>query len=82
MNMLVEGVPITDKTLRVIKRLQEEELAQMYVDTAEELIDFVMEVEEQTSMLVEKKALEYVKMLRYLSKDMAHFAEVKEGVVQ
>lgn len=78
--MKMGGVVISEKTLKLVKRLNDDEMAIMYAEEAETLIDLLIEVQEQFSIVDEKSTLNHIKMLRYLAKDMNQFAQIsKEG---
>ena len=66
------SVSISDKTLQLINRLQgEDEMAMLYAEEAEAVIDMILEAQEQYSNSTEKEALHHINVLRSLSKDMA-----------
>ena len=69
-------VSISDKTLQLINRLQgEDEMAMIYAEEAESLIDMILEAQEQNSIITEKEALHHIYVLRTLSKDMDIFVQ-------
>lgn len=54
--MKTNSVSISDKTLQLINRLQgEDEMAMIYAEEAESLIDMILEAQEQYSIITEKK---------------------------
>ena len=70
--MKTNSVSISDKTLQLINRLQgEDEMAMIYAEEAESLIDMILEAQEQYSIITEKEALHHINVLLSLSKDMA-----------
>lgn len=82
--MKTNGVMVSEKTLQLIDRLQgTDEMAMIYAEEAENLIDLLLEAQEQYSIIDEKEALHHINVLRLLSKDMALLAcGNKEGGVQ
>ena len=83
--MTKSGIVVSDKTLVLLERLQgNDEMAIIYAEEAESLIDFILETQEQYSVINEKDALRHIVTLRSLSKDMNMFAQLtkKEGGAQ
>ena len=59
--MKTNSVSISDKTLQLINRLQgEDEMAMIYAEEAESLIDMILEAQEQYSIITEKEALQHI----------------------
>lgn len=55
--MKTNSVSISDKTLQLINRLQgEDEMAMIYAEEAESLIDMILEAQEQYSIITEKQS--------------------------
>lgn len=82
--MKTNGVMVSEKTLQLIDRLQgADEMAMIYAEEAESLIDLLLVAQEQYSIIDAKEALHHINVLRLLSKDMALFARANEkGGVQ
>lgn len=82
--MKTNGVIVSEKTLQLIDRLQgEDEMAMIYAEEAESLIDLLLIAERQYSIIDAKEALNHINVLRLLSKDMALFSRANEkGGVQ
>lgn len=63
--MKTNSVSISDKTLQLINRLQgEDEMAMIYAEEAESLIDMILEAQEQYSIITEKKR--YIILMYYV----------------
>lgn len=82
--MKANGVMVSENTLQLIDRLQgTDEMAMIYAEEAESLIDLLLVAQEQYSIIDAKEALQHINVLRLLSKDMVLFARAnKEGGVQ
>lgn len=82
--MKTNGVMVSENTLQLIDRLQgTDEMAMIYAEEAESLIDLLLVAQEQYSIIDAKEALQHINVLRLLSKDMALFAQAnKEGGIQ